>query len=383
VRRGDRRRRRPRAAARRRAARLSGSACAGCHAGHADGGGVAFSRAGGALRHGPGGATPLAAAPLFRPRADLTVPIIPAGACARCHDLSAARDPISACLVAGQESLGRRRPAVCFDEHRRAGDESGAAAARSAAWEAAREVAAIAPLAPAAPASPARARPWLWLALAALGAALTRSAIRALDRRRRRRARAASSLPGGDAAAVRPPDSVRLPVVNSATCLGCYACVDACPYDVLEIRRYVAVVARPADCCGLTLCEQKCPNGSLVMTDPATGSEDVTATALAVPAGLTDSLESREVPGLFLAGDLTGLALIRNAINQGAHAVRSIAARSTRTPARARGRAEARASASALTSTGAGWPRPARRSSWRSGSASSAASSRPSARGSA
>jgi thioredoxin reductase len=40
------------------------------------------------------------------------------------------------------------------------------------------------------------------------------------------------------------------------------------------------------------------------------------------------------VPGLFLAGDVTGLALIRNAINQGAHAVRSIAAARAGAPSR-------------------------------------------------
>ncbi|HEU5057728.1 MAG TPA: NAD(P)-binding domain-containing protein, partial [Kofleriaceae bacterium] len=118
------------------------------------------------------------------------------------------------------------------------------------------------------------------------------------------------------AAPVRPPEVVRLPTINASTCIGCRACVDACPYDVLEIRRYVAVVARPADCCGLTLCEQKCPNGSLVMGDgvPVTGQ-----------VAVTDALESREVPGLYFAGDVTGAPLIRNAINQGGHAASAIA----------------------------------------------------------
>jgi ferredoxin len=80
--------------------------------------------------------------------------------------------------------------------------------------------------------------------------------------------------------------------------------VDACPYDVLAIDRYVAVVARPEACCGLTLCEQRCPNGSLRITDGEPIGER---------PRLGDALESLDVPGLYLAGDVTGLPLIKNA----------------------------------------------------------------------
>jgi NAD-dependent dihydropyrimidine dehydrogenase PreA subunit len=391
--------------------RLAGAgllACADCHAGHGHNTGVVFSPAGGALRYGPGGEVVASAAPLFRPRAELTVPIVSAGACARCHDLASPRDPIGDCLLAGHESLGRDRPTVCFDEHRPAGAESGAAASRSAAWEAAREVAAAVPLAPALATAPALARLGLWLGLAALGSLLTWTGFRAVDRSRRRtRTRRARErdLAGGATS----PAPARLPVVNASTCLGCYACVDACPYDVLEIRRYVAAVARPTDCCGLTLCEQKCPNGSLVMADRA----------VAAPAAEhIDALESREVPGLFLAGDVTGVSLIRNAINQGALAVRAIAAeraagsRATpgdpldlvivgAGPAGLSASLEARASRAASPTASAasraaswsstrisrwsaacGWPRPARKSCSPAGCTPCAASSRPFARAS-
>jgi thioredoxin reductase len=115
------------------------------------------------------------------------------------------------------------------------------------------------------------------------------------------------------------PQPLRLPVINAETCIGCSACVDACPYDVLEIKRYVAVVTRPDDCCGLTLCEQRCPNGSLVVK---LGSQNP------APSLVTEDLESRDVPGLFLAGDVTGQPLIRNAIEQGQRAVAAIHKRS-------------------------------------------------------
>jgi thioredoxin reductase/NAD-dependent dihydropyrimidine dehydrogenase PreA subunit len=108
----------------------------------------------------------------------------------------------------------------------------------------------------------------------------------------------------------------KLPQINTATCIGCSACVDACPYDVLEVRSYVAFLARPDDCCGLTLCEQRCPNGSLVITegDPV---ED--------RPRMDDTLQSLDSPGIYLAGDLTGLPLIRNAINQGSWVVKNVA----------------------------------------------------------
>jgi thioredoxin reductase len=294
--------------------------CTTCHPIHQSDQGVTFAPGEAARRFAPGVEAEIAAV-AFQPARRVTVAIPTLSSCQACHSAAAASDPIARCLLAGQTALGDTRPIVCFDEHvpalpddgsKNAGRASGVCAGqhtqdRAVAWEAAREAAAAMPVVRATALSGA---PSAWLGAGLLVAALALAGVRGGDALRRRKKRgAAAPLPE---AAPR----VRLPQIDTSTCLGCYACVDACPYDVLEIERYVAVVARPDACCGLTLCEQRCPNGSLRITDGE-------------PIGdrprLGADLESLDVPGLYLAGDVTGLPLIKNAILQGARAAEQIA----------------------------------------------------------
>ncbi|MCX4245600.1 NAD(P)-binding domain-containing protein [Paraliomyxa miuraensis] len=294
--------------------RLAGTGalpCTSCHAAHGDYGGVAFLPEGAVLRFGAGAKQEVpelhgpALAELER------VPVIPAGRCARCHDPDASEDPIVRCLFAEQRSLGDARPTVCFDEHQEFRWDSFSRGegvyARSQLWTAARRAVTAIPVAPQAP--PREGSAWWWIGVAALAGTSAWGLARLLGWVLARRRRGPVV-----AAAVEPPKVKRLPQINTATCIGCHACVDACPYDVLEVRSFVAVVVRPDDCCGLTLCEQRCPNGSLVVTD-GEPIED--------RPRVDGSLQSLDTPGLYVAGDLTGLPLIRNAINQGARAARA------------------------------------------------------------
>lgn len=274
--------------------------CASCHRVHHDEQGVTIASDGTVTRWGPGFATVVGVSPARDPGGPVDVPLVPASTCAGCHALDDARDAAHACVTGGR--------ATCFDEHRAAATLAPearvrASPARDAAWEVARAAATLP--------APRAARLGAASALPLSAVLLSGLTVWLVARRGVRPARRAAPPRTSAADGAR-----RLPVIDTNTCLGCYACVDVCPYDVLEIQRYVAVVARPDACCGLLTCEQRCPNGSLVVSHEVEVADRPLVTA---------ALEAEGRPGLYLAGDLTGLPLIRNALAQGAAVAREIA----------------------------------------------------------
>lgn len=307
--------------------------CTTCHPIHHAMGGVGFVPSSAPLRFRDGVEVELSdagpsAAASFAPT---SVVLVEVAACANCHRVARDDDPMAHCRLGDRH--GPTDPIVCFDEHQTLA--SAAASERASLWELAREAAAVElPAGAIDPSFPPLGRVGLWLGMSLGFAGLGLAGRRAWARRRDRlelATIATSSRPPAseqqdprevraskpDAASMlRPAERRRLPTVDTTTCIGCSACVDACPYDVLDIRNYVAVVARPNDCCGLTLCEQRCPNGSLVIHE---------GERLPDLPRIDDRLEALGAPGIHLAGDITGLPLIRNAINQGAHAVQAIA----------------------------------------------------------
>jgi thioredoxin reductase/NAD-dependent dihydropyrimidine dehydrogenase PreA subunit len=112
----------------------------------------------------------------------------------------------------------------------------------------------------------------------------------------------------------------RHPHIDTDWCIGCGACVAACPErDVLAVIGGKAALVNGAKCIGHELCADACPVGAIeiVMAPPSMTAD--------LPV-LSADLEST-VPNLFVVGELGGLALIKNAVNQGRDCVDHIARR--------------------------------------------------------
>ena len=110
------------------------------------------------------------------------------------------------------------------------------------------------------------------------------------------------------------------PHIDSAHCIGCGTCTEVCPEgDVLAVFGGRAVIVNGHKCIGHGLCADACPVGaiSMVMADPSMSAD--------LPF-LTPEYET-SVPNLFIVGELGGLALIKNAVNQGRQCVDIIAQR--------------------------------------------------------
>src|ERR1700747_779399 len=110
------------------------------------------------------------------------------------------------------------------------------------------------------------------------------------------------------------------PHIDNAYCIGCATCTTVCPEgDVLAMLGGKAVIVNGYKCIGHSLCAEACPVGAITMGMASPGmSADLPV--------LSPECEAN-VPNLFIAGELGGLALIKNAINQGRDCVDTIAGR--------------------------------------------------------
>jgi thioredoxin reductase/ferredoxin len=106
------------------------------------------------------------------------------------------------------------------------------------------------------------------------------------------------------------------PLINLDLCVGCGTCVHVCPFNVLEIVNEKAIAARLEDCTGYAACAAECP------TDAITLVKGGALQTMELPA--YDANLETNIPGLYLAGEVTGKALIKVAINQGKKVVESI-----------------------------------------------------------
>ena len=106
------------------------------------------------------------------------------------------------------------------------------------------------------------------------------------------------------------------PVIDTNKCLGSSACVKACPEHALGIVRGKAVLIQPDHCIGHGACEAACPVEAIQLVF---GTEK---RGIDIPQ-VKPTFETN-VSGIFIAGELGGMGLIRKGVDQGKRAIETI-----------------------------------------------------------
>ena len=108
------------------------------------------------------------------------------------------------------------------------------------------------------------------------------------------------------------------PIIDPAKCVGCSACTNACPEGrIIGMISGKAHLIDPASCIGHGACKTACPVNAIdLVFGTARRGVDIPV--------VSAQFEST-VPGIFIAGELGGMGLIANAIEQGRQAIDAIA----------------------------------------------------------
>ncbi len=110
----------------------------------------------------------------------------------------------------------------------------------------------------------------------------------------------------------------QFPQIDLMRCFGCGSCVRACPEgDVLGVVMGKSTVINGLKCVGHARCAEAClVNAITVGLGDIKQRDDIP---------VMDDYNETSIPGIYIAGELGGLALIKNAIGQGRKVIEKIA----------------------------------------------------------
>ncbi len=130
-------------------------------------------------------------------------------------------------------------------------------------------------------------------------------------------AKASRALENATIAGLDQPVSLH-PIIDPNLCIGSGSCTKACPEQgILQLINGKAALVNPARCIGHGQCQAACPVDAITLVF---GTEK---RGVDIPH-INGNFETN-VPGIFIAGELGGMGLIRNAVSQGRQAVESVA----------------------------------------------------------
>ncbi len=106
------------------------------------------------------------------------------------------------------------------------------------------------------------------------------------------------------------------PEIDHRLCLGAGSCIAACPENAIGMIKGKAVLIHPTECIGHGACAAACPHSAITLVF---GTE---RRGMDIPQ--VDPHFETNVKGIFIAGELGGMGLIRKAASQGTQAIDSI-----------------------------------------------------------
>jgi thioredoxin reductase (NADPH) len=107
------------------------------------------------------------------------------------------------------------------------------------------------------------------------------------------------------------------PVINASVCIGCGSCVSVCPETgALAVVRGKAILANPGRCASHGLCAAACPTQAITLSFAGL------LQTMRVPS-ISAGFESN-VPGVYIIGELGGIGLIKNGINEGRQVIEQL-----------------------------------------------------------